>query len=162
MYINDLGIGRAVSSDDHNNGLRTSKLAGKQNTQNYATVMKKAVESKRTSLYPTFSSVGDLIIQEAFKKMETDPEWETSVMDKVKDYYAGDLTENSVQKSYQNLMGQNSLQNMLTQSLLGGTGSLGFGMTGYSPYAFGNAAASAYGSVVNNGLSSSLFGDWML
>lgn len=162
MYINDLGIGRAVSTDDLNSGLRTSNLTRRKNTDNYSTVMKRAVENQKTSIYPAFSSVGDLIIQEAFKKMEADPEWEETVMDKVKEYYAGDSVTDSAQRNYLNQTGQSDLQNYLLQSLFGIQSGLGLGVSGYSAYGLGNTAASAYGTVMNSGLSSSLFGDWML
>ena len=168
MYINDLGIGR-VNTDNSvskiaavNNRSNISRLANQassRTTDSYATVMQKAVDSQKTTT-PTFASAGDIIIQEAFKKMETDPEWEESVMGKVKDYYAGDYTVDSTQKSYLSLLGQNGLQNYLIQSLIGGQGSLG--LTGYSPYGVSGLAASAYGSVMNNGLGSSFFGNWQL
>lgn len=162
MYINDLGIGRDVPVNELNSGVRTANFARRKNADNYSTVMKRAVENQKTSIYPAFSSVGDLIIQEAFKKMETDPEWEESVMDKVKDYYAGDSVTESAQKNYLSLTGQSGLQNYLAQSLLGIQSGLGLGLTGYSPYGIGNTALSAYGNVMNSGLGSSLFGDWML
>lgn len=180
MYINDLGIGR-VNTDNRVNGVsstgsvsRISSVNRRKNleklsntaigktTDDYATVMKNAVENQRAIMNPTFATAGDIIIQEAFKKMETDPEWEESVMDKVKDYYAGDYETGSAQQSYQNLLGSSSLQNYLIQSLIGGTGTLGLGLTGSSSYGISNLAASAYGNVMNSALSSSLFGDWQL
>ena len=96
---------------------------------------------------PTFASAGDIIIKEAFEKMKTDPEWEASVMDKVKDYYTGNYSMGNSQTSYLNWMGQNSLQNYLVQGLIGGQNM-------YSPYSFGSLAAGSLGS--------SLFGDWQL
>ncbi|MCM1121368.1 MAG: hypothetical protein NC416_02175 [Eubacterium sp.] len=179
MYINDLGIGRVttdhsvsgisstgsvsrISSVNRRNNLAKLSNTASGKTTDYATVMKNAVESERALSNPTFATAGDIIIQEAFKKMETDPEWEESVMDKVKDYYAGDYVANSAQTSYQNLLGSSSLQNYLIQSLIGGTGTWGLGLTGNSSYGISNLAASAYGSVMNSGLSSSLFGDWQL
>lgn len=180
MYINDLGLGR-INSDNSVSGVNSvggvsrtasvntgNNLTKLSNTvkgktiDDYAAVMKQAVENQKAMIGPTFATAGDIIIQEAFKKMETDPEWEESVMDKVKDYYAGDYDADSAQRSYQNLLGQNSLQTYLIQSLIGGQGSLGLGLTGYSSYGMNSQAASAYGNVMNNAISSSLFGDWQL
>ena len=188
MYINDLGIGR-INADNSVSGVNSvgsvGRIASVNNKKNisrlsntvqgkngdrYATVMKDAVENQRTMSNPTFATAGDIIIQEAFKKMETDPEWEESVMDKVKDYYTGDYDAGSVQRSYQNLLGQNSLQTYLIQSLIGGQGTLGlgltgyspYGLTGYSPYGLTAQAASAYGNVMNSAINSSLFGSWQL
>lgn len=180
MYINDLGIGRMNA--DHsvsgvnstgsinriasvNNRNQIKKLANTvkgRTVDDYATVMKQAVEKQQALVSPTFATAGDIIIQEAFKKMETDPEWEASVMDRVKDYYAGNYGAGSAQRSYQNLLGQNSLQTYLIQSLIGGQGTLGLGLTGYYPYSLSGQAASAYGNVMNSAISSSLFGDWQL
>lgn len=180
MYINDLGIGR-INADNSVSGVNSvgsvGRIASVNNKKNisrlsntvqgktedrYATVMKEAVENQRTMSNPTFATAGDIIIQEAFKKMETDPEWEESVMDKVKDYYTGDYDAGSAQRSYQNLLGQNSLQTYLIQSLIGGQGTLGLGLTGYSPYGLTGQAASAYGNVMNSAINSSLFGSWQL
>lgn len=180
MYINDLGLGR-VNSDNSVSGVNSagsvnriasvnnrSNLARLSNTtkgktiDDYATVMKQAVENQGTMVNPTFATAGDIIIQEAFKKMESDPEWEESVMGKVKEYYAGDYDADSAQKSYQNLLSANSLQTYLIQSLVGGQGTLGLGLTGYSPYGLSSQAASAYGNVMNSAISSSLFGSWQL
>ena len=109
--------------------------------------MKNALEGQRVAAVPTFASAGDIIIKEAFEKMKTDPEWEASVMDKVKEYYTGNYSMGSSQTSYLNWMGQNSLQNYLVQGLIGGQNM-------YSPYSFGSLAAGSLGS--------SLFGDWQL
>ena len=169
MYINDLGLGRDIpgisinkiaSVNNRNNIARLANTTSKKTTDDYTAVMKAAVDNQKATVNPSFTTAGDIIIQEAFKKMETDPEWEESVMGKVKDYYAGNYTVDSTQTSYLNLMGQSSLQNYLIQSLIGGQGSLG--VAGYSPYGISNQAASAYSNVVNNTLSSSLFGDWQL
>ena len=182
MYINDLGIGRTTSVNSVgqtaavNNISRIASVNNKKNiarianttsdktTDSYATVMQKALDSQKSVATPSFITAGDIIIQEAFKKMETDPEWEESVMSKVKDYYTGDYTADNTRQSYLNLTGQSSLQNYLIQSLIGGQSSLGLGMTGYgySAYGTGNLAASAYGNVMNNTLNSSLFGNWQL
>ena len=179
MYINDLGIGRVsfdgrtstvnatdsvsrISSVNRRNNLgKLSNTVKGKTTEDYAAVMKRAVEEQGTSKVMPFATAGDIIIQEAFKKMETDPEWEESVMGKVKDYYTGDYDGGRAQKSYQNLLGSSSLQNYLIQSLIGGQGTLGLGLTG-SSYGISNLAAAAYGNVMNSGLSSGLFGSWQL
>lgn len=147
MYINDLGIGRPASVYQNNNAVRMRNAAGRKNTDSYAAVMKKAVDAQRTVSAPTFATAGDIIIKEAFEKMKTDPEWEESVMDKVKEYYSGNYSPGGTQTSYLSWMGQNSLQNYLVQGLIGG-------QSMYSPYSLGNLAAGALGS--------SLFGDWQL
>lgn len=182
MYINSLGIGRTTSVNgvgrttpvnhisritsvnNRNNLSRITNTVSGKTADSYATVMQKAVDSQKSAATPSFSTAGDIIIQEAFKKMEADPEWEESVMSKVKDYYTGDYTVDKTQRSYLNLAGQSSLQNYLIQNLIGGQGSLGLGMSGYgySPYGISSLAASAYGNVMNNTLNSSLFGNWQL
>lgn len=182
MYINSLGIGRTTSINgvsrttpvnyisrissvnNRNNLSRITNTTSGKTADSYATVMQKAVDSQKSAEAPSFATAGDIIIQEAFKKMEADPEWEESVMSKVKDYYTGDYTVDKTQRSYLNLAGQSSLQNYLIQSLIGGQGSLGMGMSGYgySPYGISSLAASAYGNVMNNTLNSSLFGNWQL
>ena len=173
MYINDLGIERAgsgaaagrTSSVDNRriyNGTRTSGTAGLKRVNSYDSVMRQAVENqKELSNTPTFASAGDIIIQEAFQKMETDPEWEATVMDKVKEYYAGNNAADGTVKGWQYLTGQNGLQSYLMQNLLGMTGTTG--LMGYYPaYGFGNQVAAAYGNVMNNAVNSSLFGSWQL
>lgn len=169
MYINDLGIGRINSdnsvgkialNNNRNNLTRISNTVNGKNTDSYATVMQKAVDNRKITVTPTFATAGDIIIQEAFKKMETDPEWEKSVMGKVKEYYAGDYTADSTQQSYLNLMGQSNLQSYLIQSLL--SGQSGLDSTGYSSYGVSSQAASAYSNVMNGTLGSSLFGNWQL
>lgn len=147
MYINDLGIGRSVPTYHNSSAGQVLNTAGRKKTDSYAAVMKKALEGQRVAAVPTFASAGDIIIKEAFEKMKTDPEWEASVMDKVKDYYTGNYSMGSSQTSYLNWMGQNSLQNYLVQGLIGG-------QSMYSPYSFGSLAAGSLGS--------SLFGDWQL
>lgn len=153
MYINDLGIGRIAS----NHSLKPARTAYGKNTDSYASVMNKAVDQQKTTVNPTFATAGDIIIQEAFEKMKTDPEWEKTVLNKVKDYYAGNYKVNSTEKSYLNLMGQNVLQNYMVQSMMSG-----LGMTGYSAYGFGNPAASIYGSALGSLYNNSLLGDWQL
>lgn len=164
MYINSLGLGRATSVNNRNNLSRITNTTSGKTADSYATVMQKAVDSQKSAAAPSFATAGDIIIQEAFKKMETDPEWEESVISKVKDYYTGGYAVDTTQRSYLNLTGQSSLQNYLIQSLIGGQGSLGLGMSGYgySPYGISSLAASAYGNVMNNTLNSSLFGNWQL
>ena len=169
MYINDLGridtgnsVDRIASVNNRNNIARIANTTSGKTSGDYATVMKKAVDNQKSTVTPSFATAGDIIIQEAFKKMETDPEWEESVMGKVKDYYTGDYTADNTRQSYLNLMGQSSLQNYLIQSLIGGQSSLGLTGYGYSPYGVSNLAASAYGNVMNNTLNSSLFGNWQL
>lgn len=158
MYINGLGMERTVSADH----LTTGNTISSRNTNRYAAVMKKAVDNQKTAVTPTFASAGDVIIKEAFDKMKTDPEWEETVMNKVKEYYAGNYTAGGTQTSYLNWMEQNSLQNYMLRSLIGGQSSLGMGLTGYSPYGFGNLAAAAYGNMMSGALGSSLFGSWQL
>ena len=154
MYINDLGMERIPSTGwmDRVYGRRTGS---------YAAEMKKAVERQKTSVTPTFASAGDVIIKEAFEKMKTDPEWEETVMNKVKEYYTTDRTAGSAQTDALSWTRQNSLQNYLLQNLVGGS-SLGFGFTGYSPYSMSSLAAAAYGNVMNGAAGSSLFGNYYL
>lgn len=161
MYKNDLGMER-MASVNHNNIVRRASTANRRKTDNYATVMKKAVDNQKTSVMPTFASAGDIIIKEAFDKMKADPEWEETVMNKVKEYYSGDYAAGGTQTSYLNWMGRSSLQNYMLQGLIGSQGSLGIGLTGYSPYGFGNLAAAAYGNMMSGALGSSLFGNWEL
>ena len=153
MYINDLGIGRVTS--DHS--VRPASTVYGKNSDSYASVMKKAVDQQKTTANLTFATAGDIIIQEAFEKMKTDPEWEKTVMDKVKDYYSGDYAAGRTQGVYSNLMGQSVLQNYMVQNLISG-----LGMTGYSAYGFGSPAASIYGSTLGSVYGNSLFGDWQL
>ncbi len=162
MYINDLGYGRTDSVGSRTRAARTAEVIGRRNSDSYQTVMKKAVDNQKTVTAPTFASAGDVIIKEAFEKMKTDPEWEESVMNKVKEYYDGNYTVGGTQTSYLNWAGQNSLQNYMLQSLIGGQSGLGMGLTGYSPYGYGSLAASAYGTMMNSALNSSLFGSWQL
>lgn len=153
MYINDLGIGRIAS----NHTVKSASTVYGKNTDSYGSVMKQAVDQQKTAVNPTFATAGDIIIQEAFEKMKTDPEWEKTVLNKVKDYYAGNYKVDSMEKSYLNLMGQNVLQNYMVQSMMSG-----LGMTGYSAYGFENPAASIYGSALGSLYNNSLLGDWQL
>lgn len=156
MYINDLGLGRATLIDSRNRAISA------KNADSYAAVMQKALDNQKTAVTPTFATAGDIIIQEAFKKMESDPEWEETVMGKVKEYYAGDYAVGSAQYSYLNLTGQSNLSNYLLRGLIGGQNGMGLGVTGYSPYGISSLAASAYGNVLNSTVNSSLFGNWQL
>lgn len=140
MYINDLGIGRAVS--DHS--VKAGSAMRRKNTEryaDYATTMKKAVERQAAAVNPAYATVDDIIIREAFAKMETDPAWEKTVINKVKEYYTGDRAAGSMRNGYRTLTGQNILQNYMMQNLIGGLG-------------FGNSVSSFYGN--------SVFGDWTL
>lgn len=140
MYINDLGLGRIAS--DHS--VRAANTVNRKSTDryaDYAAVMKNAVDRRSSTVNSLYSTVDDIIIREAFEKMETDPEWERVVMNKVKEYYVSDRTADSARSSYQTLAGQNVLQNYMLQNLIGGIGS-------------GNMMSSFYGS--------SLLGDWLL
>ena len=140
MYINDLGIGRAVS--DHR--VKVGSAMRRKNTEryaDYATTMKKAVERQAAAVNPAYATVDDIIIREAFAKMETDPAWEKTVINKVKEYYTGDRAAGSMRNGYRTLTGQNILQNYMMQNLIGGLG-------------FGNSVSSFYGN--------SVFGDWTL
>lgn len=152
MYINDLGIGRIASDSS----VKPASTVYRRNADSYASVMKNAVENQKVTVNP-FATAGDIIIQEAFEKMKTDPEWEKTVMNKVKDYYAGDYVVNNTGKSYLNLMGQNVLQNYMMQSMISG-----MGLPAYSTYGLGNPAASIYGSALGSVYNNSLFGDWQL
>ncbi len=145
MYINDLGMERIPSTG------WTDRVYGRR-TGSYAAEMKKAVERQKTSVTPTFASAGDVIIKEAFEKMKTDPEWEETVMSKVKEYY-----NSSVQSGYIGWTGTNSLPGYgyTLQSLLGS-------QNGYSTYGMGSLAAAAYANVMNSAFGSSLFGSWQL
>lgn len=162
MYINDLGYSRVSSVDGRTSTEKTADVIRRRNRDSYQTVMKKAVEEQKNVTVPTFASAGDVIIKEAFEKMKTDPEWEESVMNKVKEYYSGKDTVGSAQTSYLNWAGHDSLQNYMLQSLISGQSGLGMGLTGYSPYGYGSLAAAAYGSAMNSVLNSSLFGSWQL
>ncbi len=140
MYINDLGIGR-IASDHSVKAGSTIRRKDTDRYADYAAVMKKAVDRQATTVNPAFTTVDDIIIREAFAKMESDPEWEKTVMNKVKEYYTGDRAAGSTQNRYQTLPGQNVLQNYMLQNLIGGMG-------------LGSSTSSFYGN--------SLFGDWML
>lgn len=147
MYINDLGMERISST-----GTGWANRVYGRRTDSYAAEMKKAVERRKTSVTPTFASAGDVIIREAFEKMKTDPEWEETVMDKVKEYYS-----NSAGYGYTGWAGTNSLPGYgyTLQSLLGS-------QNGYSAYGLGNLAAAAYSNVMNSAFGGSLFGSWQL
>lgn len=157
MYINDLGISRNHSVQAH--VAKTNRTAYGKKTDDYAAVMKEAVENQKNTVNPFYFSAEDVILKEAFEKMKTDPEWEEAVMDKIKEYYTGDRTADSMRADFLSWTGQNSLQSSLLQNVTGS--SLGFGVLGYSPYSMGNLAAAAYGNTMN-GAGSSLFGSFYL
>ena len=140
MYINDLGIGR-IASDHSVKAGSTIRRKDTDRYADYAAVMKKAVDRQATTVNPAFTTVDDIIIREAFAKMETDPAWEKTVINKVKEYYTGDRAAGSMRNGYRTLTGQNILQNYMMQNLIGGLG-------------FGNSVSSFYGN--------SVFGDWTL
>ena len=151
MYINDLGIGRAGSVPNHSNRVRTANsVSGKSS---YSAAMEKAVDRQKTTVNSACMSAEDIIVREAVEKMKTDPEWEESVMNKVKEFYADRYRAGGTQASYLNWM---------AQSLLSGQNGLGLGLTGYSPYGFSSLAAAAYGSVMDGAFGGSLFGNWQL
>ena len=140
MYINDLGIGR-IASDHSVKAGSTIRRKDTDRYADYAAVMKKAVDRQATTVNSAFTTVDDIIIREAFAKMETDPAWEKTVINKVKEYYTGDRAAGSMRNGYRTLTGQNILQNYMMQNLIGGLG-------------FGNSVSSFYGN--------SVFGDWTL
>ncbi len=164
MYINNLGTDRAapVNYGNDSTKINTAAAAGVKNKSGYAAVMKDAVNNQKTVV--TFTTAGDIIIKEAFEKMKMDPEWEEAVMNKVKEYYAGDYSyaADSLQKSYNSLAGQNIMTNYMLQGLAGRQSTLGLGISGYSPYGYGGLAASAYGNVMNSAISNSLLGSFSL
>lgn len=147
MYINDLGIARTGLTRTDNT------VSGKKN-DSYAAVMKKAADRQKTTVNDTYTSAEDIIIKEAIEKMKTDPEWETSVMNKVKEYYANDYRAGDLQANYLNWTARNGL--------FGVQSGLGMGLTGYSPYGFDSLAASAYSSMMNGAFGGSLLGSWQL
>ncbi|MCM1040523.1 MAG: hypothetical protein NC434_14490 [Ruminococcus sp.] len=146
MYVNDLGIGRVQAEGYENNTTKTASTAAAagKNKGSYAAAMKNAVDNQKSVATPTFTTAGDIIIKEAFEKMKTDPEWEESVMNKVKEYYAGDYnyTADYAQTSYLNLSGM--------------------GLTGYPYLGLGTLASAAYRNTMNNTLNNSLLGSWLL
>lgn len=128
MYINDLGIGR-IASDHSVKAANTARRKSTDSYAGYASVMRNALDRQTTTANPVYSTVDDIIIREAFEKMKTDPEWESAVMNKVKEYYTGDRTTDGTRRSYQTLTGQNVLQNYVLQNYMmqNLTGGLGFG-----------------------------------
>ena len=170
MYINNLGMGRVSSiANTAAQTVNTSKTAARTSKKSgsYATAMKKAVDNQKSTVTSSYTSAGDIIIKEALEKMKTDPEWEESVMGKVKEFYAGDYSyaADRTQTNYLNLLNQNSLQNYMMQSLFGGLGTAG--LTGYSSLGYGNLgygtlASNAYRNVMNSSSNNSLLGSWQL
>lgn len=156
MYINDLGAERipaAGSQSSHISRVGAGNTNYRRKTDSYATAMKKAVERRKTAVSPTFASAGDVIIKEAFEKMKIDPEWEKSVMDKVKAYYT-----DGAQSGILGWTGTDSLRRYGMQSLLGSQS----GYSSYAPYGLGSLAAAAYGTMMNGAFGGSLLGSWQL
>lgn len=123
MYVNDLGIGRVAADRT----VRAANTACRKSTDpyaSYAAVMNNVLGRQKAAVNPVYTTVDDIIIKEAFEKMKTDPAWENTVMNKVKEYYTKDRTADGTGRSYQTLTGQNVLQSYMLQNLMGG---LGFG-----------------------------------
>lgn len=173
MYINSLGTERAerTASYDYSNHsvntntTNTSGVSGTSKTgaTSYATAMQKALANKTSPLNYSSTWAGNIIIREALEKMKEDPEWEASVMSKIKE---------ETQTDYD--MTQSGLQSYMTQMLVSGAanGSSFSNYLGYSPYlastlgytntGLGTLASSAYSNVMNNTYNTSLLGNWLL
>lgn len=123
MYVNDLGIGR-VAADRTVRAANTARRKSTDPYASYAAVMNNVLGRQKAAVNPVYTTVDDIIIKEAFEKMKTDPAWENTVMNKVKEYYTKDRTADGMGRSYQTLTGQNVLQSYMLQNLMGG---LGFG-----------------------------------
>lgn len=164
MYINTLGAERVASHDYGNSSKKTTNTNNNTGSTSYLTAMQKALEKQTTPLNYSSTWAGNIIIREALEKMKEDPEWEESVMSKIK---------GETQTDYQ-MTGQSGLQSYLMQQLVsGGTTGTGFSnylgyspflmnMSGYSGTGIGTLAASAYGNVMNNTYNTSLLGNWLL
>ncbi len=175
MYINSLGAERAerVPSFDYsirtantntNNNTSSTAGVGKTGAASYASAMQKALANKTTPLNYSNTWAGNIIIREALEKMKEDPEWETSVMSKIKEETKTDYE-----------MTQSGLQSYMMQMLVSGAtnGSSFSNYLGYSPYlastlgytnatGLGALASSAYSNVMNNTYNTSLLGNWLL
>lgn len=170
MYINELGMSRTASAvNTAAQTVNTSTTAARtsKNSGSYATAMKNAVDNQKSTVTSSYMSAGDIIIKEALEKMKTDPEWEESVMSKVKEFYAGDYsyTADRAQTNYLNPLNRNSLQNYMMQSLFGGLGTselTGYSSLGYENLGYGTLASNAYRNVMNSSLNNSLLGSWQL
>lgn len=167
MYINTLGAERVERAASHDYGNSSKKVTNTNNntsSTSYPTAMQKALEKQATPLNYSSTWAGNIIIREALEKMKDDPEWEESVMSKIKE---------EIQTDYQ-MTGQSGLQSYMMQQLVsGGTTGTGFSnylgyspflmsMSGYSNTGMGTLAASAYGNVMNNTYNTSLLGNWLL
>ncbi|MCM1386377.1 MAG: hypothetical protein NC231_03540 [Bacillus sp. (in: Bacteria)] len=164
MYINDLGAERTASHVHENTAVKTA--GAKQSTSSaaatsYPDAMQKALDKQSvTPLNYSSTWAGNIIIREALEKMKEDPEWEESVMSKIKE---------ETRTDYQ-LDGQSGLQSYLMQQLINGGSNASLLNYGYSPYTaslsgytgLGMLASSAYGNVMNNAYNTSLLGNWLL
>lgn len=164
MYINNLGAERVASHDYGNSSKKTAGTKNGTSRASYPAAMKEALAKQVTPLNYSSTWAGNIIIREALEKMKEDPEWEESVMSKIKE---------ETQTDYQ-MTGQSGVQSYLMQQLIsGGTVGTGFSnylgyspflmnMSGYSNTGMGTLAASAYGNVMNNTYNTSLLGNWLL
>lgn len=174
MYINSLGAERAERIPSYDYSIRTADTntsnntsgttgVGKTGATSYAAAMQKALTNQTTPLNYSSTWAGNIIIREALEKMKEDPEWESSVMSKIKE---------ETQTDYE--MTQSGLQSYMTQMLVSGAtnGSNFSNYLGYSPYlantlgytnaGLGTLASSAYSNVMNNTYNTSLLGNWLL
>ena len=136
MHINSLGAERAERTHSHDHSLRTANTntnnntsstgsVGKTGAASYASAMQKALTNQTTPLNYSNTWAGNIIIREALEKMKEDPEWESSVMSKIKEETRTDYE-----------MTQSGLQNYMMQMLVSGAsnGSNFSNYLGYSPY----------------------------
>ena len=175
MHINSLGAERAertpsfdysirTANTNTNNNTSSTGSVGKTGAASYATAMQKALTNQTTPLNYSNTWAGNIIIREALEKMKEDPEWESSVMSKIKE---------ETQTDYD--MTQSGLKSYMTQMLVSGAtnGSNFSNYLGYSPYlastlgytnttGLGALASSAYSNVMNNTYNTSLLGNWLL
>lgn len=175
MYINSLGAERAERTPSYDYSIRTANTNTSNNTSgtgstsktgsaSYASAMQKALTNQTTPLNYSSTWAGNIIIREALEKMKEDPEWEASVMSKIKE---------ETQTDYE--MTQSGLQSYMTQMLVSGAtnGSSFSNYLGYSPYlasslgytnttGLGALASSAYSNTMNSTYSTSLLGNWLL
>ena len=175
MYINSLGAERAertpsfdysirTANTNTNNNTSSTGSVGKAGAASYATAMQKALTNQTTPLNYSNTWAGNIIIREALEKMKEDPEWESSVMSKIKE---------ETQTDYE--MTQSGLQSYMMQMLVSGAtnGSNFSNYLGYSPYlastlgytnttGLGALASSEYSNVMNNTYNTSLLGNWLL
>ncbi|MDE5598549.1 MAG: hypothetical protein K2J04_12080, partial [Lachnospiraceae bacterium] len=136
MYINSLGAERAERTPSFDYSIRTANTntnnntsgttgTGKTGAASYASAMQKALTNQTTPLNYSNTWAGNIIIREALEKMKEDPEWEASVMSKIKE---------ETQTDYE--MTQSGLQSYMMQMLVSGAtnGSNFSNYLGYSPY----------------------------